>query len=77
MDPRTKRLLESAILPILLRLALPNILVMFVQASTGLIGDTYGALGTGAPVSLNLRPQINNLQTAMKTALARAMRSPV
>jgi len=33
------------------------------QASTGLIGDTYAGLGTGAPVSLNLRPQIANLQT--------------
>jgi len=33
------------------------------QASTGLIGDTYAALGTGAPVSLNLAPQINDLQT--------------
>jgi flagellar hook-associated protein 3 FlgL len=33
------------------------------QASTGLIGDTYAGLGTGAPVSLDLRPQIANLQT--------------
>jgi flagellar hook-associated protein 3 FlgL len=33
------------------------------QASSGLIGDTYAGLGTGAPISLNLRPQIGNLQT--------------
>ena len=33
------------------------------QASTGLIGDTYAGLGTGASVSLDLRPQIANLQT--------------
>ena len=33
------------------------------QASTGLIADTYAGLGTGAPVSLNLHPQIANLQT--------------
>jgi flagellar hook-associated protein 3 FlgL len=33
------------------------------QASNGLIGNTYAGLGTGAPVSLNLRPQIGNLQT--------------
>lgn len=33
------------------------------QVSTGLIGDTYAGLGTGAPMSLDLRPQIGNLQT--------------
>jgi flagellin-like hook-associated protein FlgL len=33
------------------------------QASTGLVGDTYAGLGTGAPTSLDLRPQIANLQT--------------
>jgi flagellar hook-associated protein 3 FlgL len=33
------------------------------QASTGLIADNYAGLGSGASVSLNLRPQINNLQT--------------
>jgi flagellar hook-associated protein 3 FlgL len=33
------------------------------QASTGLIGNTYAGLGAGASVSLNLRPQIANLQT--------------
>jgi flagellar hook-associated protein 3 FlgL len=33
------------------------------QASTGLIGDTYAGLGTGASVSLDLRPQMVKLQT--------------
>ncbi len=33
------------------------------QASTGLIADNYAGLGTGAPVSLDLRPQIASLQT--------------
>ncbi len=33
------------------------------QASTGLIGTTYAGLGSGASVSLNLRPQITALQT--------------
>jgi flagellar hook-associated protein 3 FlgL len=33
------------------------------QASTGLVGDTYAGLGTGASVSLDLRPQLGNLQT--------------
>jgi flagellar hook-associated protein 3 FlgL len=33
------------------------------QASNGLVGVTYAGLGTGAPISLDLRPQIGNLQT--------------
>ncbi len=33
------------------------------QASTGLVSDTYAGLGAGAPVSLDLSPQIANLQT--------------
>jgi flagellar hook-associated protein 3 FlgL len=33
------------------------------QASTGLIADNYAGLGTGASVSLDLRPQVANLQT--------------
>jgi flagellin-like hook-associated protein FlgL len=32
------------------------------QASSGLIGSTYAGLGTGTPISLNLRPQIRNLE---------------
>ena len=49
MDPRTRVLLEAPIAPTLLRLAAPNVLVMFVQASIGLI-ETYfvGKLGTDA-----------------------------
>ena len=37
LDPRTERLLEAPIAPMLLRLAWPNIAVMLVTASTGLI----------------------------------------
>ena len=33
------------------------------QASTGLIGDTYAGLGAGASISLNMQPQIANMQT--------------
>jgi flagellar hook-associated protein 3 FlgL len=33
------------------------------QASSGLVGDTYAGLGTGASVSLDLRPQMANVQT--------------
>ncbi|PYN71528.1 MAG: hypothetical protein DMD96_35785, partial [Candidatus Rokuibacteriota bacterium] len=39
-DPRTRALLEGPIVSTLLRLATPNVLVMFVQASVGLI-ETY------------------------------------
>ena len=48
-DPRTRLLLEAPITKTLLRLAAPNILVMVVQASVGLI-ETYfvGRLGTDA-----------------------------
>ena len=33
------------------------------QVSTGLVGNTYAGLGSGASVSLNLRPQIASMQT--------------
>src|SRR5262245_2387807 len=48
-DPRTRQLLEAPITGTLLRLATPNVLVMIVQASVGLI-ETYfiGKLGTEA-----------------------------
>ena len=48
-DPRTRLLLEAPIGTTLLKLAAPNVLVMFVQASVGLI-ETYfvGWLGTDA-----------------------------
>jgi putative MATE family efflux protein len=48
-DPRTRLLLEGPIVATLLRLATPNVLVMFVGASGGLI-ETYiiGKLGTDA-----------------------------
>src|ERR1700678_2817991 len=40
MDSRTRLLLEAPILPTILRLALPNVIVMAVQTSIGLI-ETY------------------------------------
>jgi MATE family, multidrug efflux pump len=48
-DPRTRLLLEGPIVSTLLRLATPDVLVMFVQASVGLI-ETYfiAKLGTDA-----------------------------
>lgn len=33
------------------------------QASTGLVGSTYAGLGSGAPIALNLNPQLANITT--------------
>src|ERR1700681_1406762 len=55
MDARTRVLLEAPIGPTLLRLALPNVIVMAVQASIGLI-ETYfiAKLGTDALAGMAL-----------------------
>jgi putative MATE family efflux protein len=49
LDTRTRLLLDAPIVPTLLRLAAPNVLVMFAQAAVGLI-ETYfvARLGTDA-----------------------------
>ncbi|MDB5850666.1 MAG: family efflux transporter, partial [Rhodoferax sp.] len=43
MSPRTRAMLEAPILPLLLRLAWPNVLVMLAQAGTGLIETWFVA----------------------------------
>ena len=54
-DPRTRLLLEAPLTPTLLRLAAPNVLVMFVQASIGLIEAYFiGWLGTDALAGITL-----------------------
>ncbi len=54
-DPRTRTLLTAPILPMLLRLAWPNVLVMLAQASTGLIETWWvGKLGTDALAGMAL-----------------------
>src|SRR5215470_12631789 len=55
MDPRTRLLLEAPVGLTLLRLALPNVVVMVVQASIGLI-ETYfiAKLGTDALAGMAL-----------------------
>jgi putative MATE family efflux protein len=55
VDSRTRALLRGAIVPTLLRLAWPNILVMLVQASTGLIETWWVShLGTDALAGMAL-----------------------
>src|SRR2546430_2654183 len=55
VDTRTRVLLDGPIVSTLLRLATPNVLVMFVQASVGLI-ETYfvAKLGTDALAGVSL-----------------------
>jgi putative MATE family efflux protein len=55
MDAKTRLLLESPALPLLLRLAWPNVLVMMAQSSTGLIEMWFVArLGTDALAGMAL-----------------------
>jgi len=55
IDARTRQLLDGAIVPLLLRLAWPNILVMLAQSSTGLIEMWFVAkLGTDALTGMAL-----------------------
>lgn len=54
-DTRTLHLLEAPVLPLLLRFAWPNVLIMLAQASTGLIETWWIAkLGTGALAGMAL-----------------------
>ena len=55
MDPRTRVLLEAPIASTLLRLAMPNVLIMLAQAAIGLV-ETYfiGKLGTDALAGVTL-----------------------
>jgi putative MATE family efflux protein len=55
LSPRTQVLLHGAIVPTLLRMAWPNVLVMFAQAATGLIETWFVAkLGTDALAGMAL-----------------------
>src|SRR3954471_4720021 len=83
LDPRTRLLLEGPIAPTLLKLAAPNMLMMLVQASVGLI-ETYfvGKLGTDALAGVSLVFPLFMLMTMMSagamgggiaSAIARAL----
>lgn len=55
LDQRTRRMLEEPVLPLLLRMAWPNVLIMLAQASTGLIETWWVAkLGTDALAGMAL-----------------------
>jgi putative MATE family efflux protein len=54
-SPRTRALLSAPVVPILLRLAWPNVLVMLAQTATGLIETWWvGRLGTDALAGMAL-----------------------
>lgn len=55
IDARTRRLLEAPVVPLLLRMAWPNVLIMVAQAATGLIETWWVAkLGTDALAGMAL-----------------------
>ena len=55
INPRTRQLLQDPILPMLIRLAWPNILIMLAQASTGLIETWWiSHMGTAALAGMAL-----------------------
>lgn len=83
LDPRTRRLIDGPIAATLIRLALPNMLVMLVQAGLGLI-ETYfvGRLGTAAlagmalvfpPVMLMQMMSAGAVGGGISSAVARAL----
>ena len=55
LSPRTRLLLQGPVVPTLLRMAWPNVLVMFAQAASGLIETWFVAkLGTDALAGMAL-----------------------
>jgi putative MATE family efflux protein len=79
LDARTRVLLEAPIAPTLLRLAAPNVVVMIVQASVGLI-ETYfvGQLGTDALAGVSLVfPVVMLMQMMSAGAMGGAISSAI
>ncbi|MEP9380230.1 MATE family efflux transporter [Aquabacter sp. CN5-332] len=83
LNVRTRRMLEAPILPMLLRMAWPNILIMVAQASTGLIETWWlSHLGTAAlagmalvfpPVMLMQMVSNGAMGGGISSAIARAL----
>jgi Na+-driven multidrug efflux pump len=83
LSPHTRRLLQDPILPMLLRMAWPNILIMVAQAATGLIETWWIArLGTDAlagmalafpPVMLMQMLSAGAMGGGISAAIARAL----
>ncbi|GHD40494.1 MATE family efflux transporter [Thalassobaculum fulvum] len=83
MSERTRRLLHDPILPLLLRMAWPNILIMLAQAATGLIETWWVShLGTAAlagmalvfpPLMLTQMISAGAMGGGISSAIARAL----
>ena len=76
MAPRTRALLEGPIVPVLLRLAAPNFIVMATQIVVGVV-ETYfvGWLGADALAGVSLAfPLLMLMQTMAAEASAAALR---
>jgi putative MATE family efflux protein len=79
LSPHTRRLLQDPIVPMLLRLAWPNILIMLAQASTGLIETWWVAhLGTDALAGMALVfPPVMLMQTISAGAMGGGISSAI
>lgn len=79
LDPRTRALLHAPLLPLILRMAGPNVLVMLAQAAAGLIETWFvGRLGTDALAGMSLVfPVIMLMQTTSGGAIGGAIASAV
>src|SRR5688572_13091472 len=78
-DPRTRVLLEAPLAPTLLRLGAPNMVVMLVQASIGLIEVYFiGKLGTDALAGVALAfPAVMLMQMMSSGAMGGGISSAV
>ena len=78
-DPRTRALLEAPLVPTLLRLGAPNVLVMLVQASMGLVEAYFiGRLGTEALAGVTLVfPVVMLMQMMSAGAMGGGMSSAI
>jgi putative MATE family efflux protein len=83
LSPRTAALLNAPVVPLLVRLAWPNVLLMLAQAATGLV-ETYfvAQLGTDAlagmalvfpPIMLTQMISAGSIGGAISSAVARAL----
>jgi putative MATE family efflux protein len=79
LDPRTSALLRGPIVPLLLRMAWPNVVVMLAQASTGLIETFWvSRLGTDALAGMALVfPGVMLMQMISAGSLGGAISSAV
>jgi putative MATE family efflux protein len=79
LDPRTSALLHAPVVPLLLRMAWPNVVVMLAQACTGLIETFWvGRLGTDALAGMALVfPGVMLMQMISAGSLGGAISSAV